>query len=637
MLERVYELIRKEDIVLWVGAGFSKYAGYPMSGELAELLYNNLTSEEQKEVSPTETFSDIAQAFVDLRKTKYSLIEILRNEYVFKVPESTHYHDELAKVPHIKTIITTNFDCLLENAFERDAVVVVDDTDIPNIKEDKTTIIKIHGDFANEHRIVVTKSDYANFVQTNLSSIPIWNVVIERVLTKNIVFIGYSIEDINTVALIDKINSALGDKRKDMFFLSPSISKRKQSSLNHLRIIPIQITGEDFITGLIKSLDDNILTDVENGMVSFETYKEYLKRRGNYGVPVFSKTGSSFSQVYSIKGETKTIVSFTINDAEIAHSINDQSIINDITIPVEKIIALECRTDGLKLPISDISKIKTITLTRSPEKTFTDFIFKEEEYNISNIPTEIYKANKAIRLDFKFNAGAFSIEISISDDADILNILITYKHPKTYNRPTDEIQFFNFLYAVFSGKHFTFITQNDLKLELQALNINKDLLEKIERNLNYFSNLRIIESHYKVIFNNILRITDTDEHNVSLIANFIKGNLIDNTKEVAMKLTLTKQPKPKGTMIIKDDILEVFYDEGEEVLIHGIKLALGKRRIVIHNPEYLNYEETMKKIKRAKNNEEIELIFNCKPNSVAITYEQNESETSAKKNEGKLL
>ena len=45
----------------------------------------------------------------------------------------------------------------------------------------------------------------------------------------------------------------------------------------------------------------------------------------------------------------------------------------------------------------------------------------------------------------------------------------------------------------------------------------------------------------------------------------------------------------------------------------------------------------MKKIKRAKNNEEIELIFNCKPNSVAITYEQNESETSAKKNEGKLL
>lgn len=42
MFSRLFELIRKEDIVLFIGAGFSLKAGYPGGNRLAEIIYNDL-------------------------------------------------------------------------------------------------------------------------------------------------------------------------------------------------------------------------------------------------------------------------------------------------------------------------------------------------------------------------------------------------------------------------------------------------------------------------------------------------------------------------------------------------------------------------------------------------------------------
>ena len=32
--EKIFELVRKEDVVLWVGSGMSYHAGYPLANEL---------------------------------------------------------------------------------------------------------------------------------------------------------------------------------------------------------------------------------------------------------------------------------------------------------------------------------------------------------------------------------------------------------------------------------------------------------------------------------------------------------------------------------------------------------------------------------------------------------------------------
>ena len=51
--ERLFELIRKEEILLFAGAGLSMYAGYPSGKSLGETFYKNLTPSEQKEVELT--------------------------------------------------------------------------------------------------------------------------------------------------------------------------------------------------------------------------------------------------------------------------------------------------------------------------------------------------------------------------------------------------------------------------------------------------------------------------------------------------------------------------------------------------------------------------------------------------------
>lgn len=620
MLESIYELIRKEEVVLWIGAGFSKYAGYPMGGELAKILYDNLSLEEQRDVAPSEPFENIAQAYVDFRRDKSFLIEVLRKEYVNRVPICTKYHDELAKVPHIKTIITTNFDCLLENTFGRNAVLVINDIDIPKIKENKTTIIKAHGDFANEHRIVITKNDYANFVQTNLSS-PIWNVVIERMLTKSIVFIGYSIEDINTIALIDKINGALGDNRKEIFFISPNISERKQRSLELKKIISIQKTGEEFIRELIKSINENILSDLKNGFVTTDTSNEYLRRKDMYGNLILTEFGYEYERLYSKINPLNYKLSFSLNDKKIASQIQNQNSTDEIIISKDKLVEFEFKCNDLRFPISDLTNLKSITLLQPPEETFTDFHFENDKDKIFNIPTKIYKAGREIKFLFLFNSGSVIIKMNLETNKKDINILIQYKREEKFQRPIHEIQYYKFLHSIFNGEKFHFVTQSKINFELQATQTNQNgYLKEFLSLIEYFINLQIIESYFRIIFRDIAQITKSDINNVTLIANNIRGNLLDYPTEIFMRLSFAEHSEEMVLVNFDNtnDLFEVNFKEIETAVIHGFKFIFSGKKIIVREPQYVDFEEVMKNV---ENKEPTELTIKCKPNSILATYE----------------
>ena len=48
--ESLFEAISKVEVVLWVGAGLSLYAGLPSGAGLREILYEGLTPLEKEEV-----------------------------------------------------------------------------------------------------------------------------------------------------------------------------------------------------------------------------------------------------------------------------------------------------------------------------------------------------------------------------------------------------------------------------------------------------------------------------------------------------------------------------------------------------------------------------------------------------------
>lgn len=139
-----------------------------------------------------------------------SLMKIIRDKMSF-IPTDTSDHQKLTRIPHIHTIITTNYDTLLEDIYGQEKCYVVRNTqDLTNLSKDKVNIIKIHGDFQSEESILLTKQDYTNYFVKTKDSL-LWKFVQAEILTKDILFIGYSLEDSNVFEIIKQVKKR--DKR----------------------------------------------------------------------------------------------------------------------------------------------------------------------------------------------------------------------------------------------------------------------------------------------------------------------------------------------------------------------------------------------------------------------------------------
>lgn len=78
-------------------------------------------------------------------------------------------HKLLAKLP-FKTIITTNFDTLIERSFTMETNVnkIYDSDDFLLKRREDFKLVKLHGDFDLIRTIIITKEDYDNVANTSL-------------------------------------------------------------------------------------------------------------------------------------------------------------------------------------------------------------------------------------------------------------------------------------------------------------------------------------------------------------------------------------------------------------------------------------------------------------------------------------
>ncbi|MFS0635519.1 SIR2 family protein [Mesobacillus foraminis] len=94
-------------------------------------------------------------------------------------------------------IYTTNFDRWLEHAYDyykKEYVKITNVAEIARTRNDKTQIIKFHGDFDDDSSLMLTESNYFNRLDFETSlDIKLRSDSLE----KSILFIGYSLSDIN--------------------------------------------------------------------------------------------------------------------------------------------------------------------------------------------------------------------------------------------------------------------------------------------------------------------------------------------------------------------------------------------------------------------------------------------------------
>ncbi|MFX5104588.1 SIR2 family protein, partial [Acinetobacter baumannii] len=83
----------------------------------------------------------------------------------------------IAKIPHFKSIITTNYDELFEKAFAENCEVLYNSSHVSLANPKKTLVYKIHGDLRESSSIILKKSDYTNFFNPSSQNSIFWSAV----------------------------------------------------------------------------------------------------------------------------------------------------------------------------------------------------------------------------------------------------------------------------------------------------------------------------------------------------------------------------------------------------------------------------------------------------------------------------
>lgn len=278
MYDRLFELIRKEEVVLFVGAGFSIKAGYPSANELCQIIYNELTDSEKANISQNLSLIDLTDEFIQLRgNSRNPLISKLKSIYG-KSPVDLSDHQKIKSIPHFKNIITTNYDNSFENVYSDSHNLIFKDADCSYIDKLRTNVFKIHGDLSVPDSIVITKSDYRHYFDKE-NNLIFWTKIKDLLASNSVLFIGYSFEDDNIISIVDLISNALGANRKEMFLIAPDWKEHKKQKLSSFDVKYFNDTADNFLNQLIGNIKSHIKDDFDNKRITSETFTRFCENQ----------------------------------------------------------------------------------------------------------------------------------------------------------------------------------------------------------------------------------------------------------------------------------------------------------------------------------------------------------------------
>jgi hypothetical protein len=187
-------------VSVFVGAGLSKPAGLPDWNELIKPYADELGLS-LSDLSQTR----LMQYACGNNKAKYSR---LKQELKAKIRlcNPLPVHRLIARLA-VSRIWTTNYDSLLEDAYEEEGIIpeiLTDDVDIVNSCYDCPQIVKMHGSLTrrNETDIVLTECEYENYEQNRKG---IYSLLQNDMKSKSFLYLGVSFDDPN----LRKINAAI--------------------------------------------------------------------------------------------------------------------------------------------------------------------------------------------------------------------------------------------------------------------------------------------------------------------------------------------------------------------------------------------------------------------------------------------
>lgn len=205
-MNELIEALKENNVILFVGAGVSMNLGLPSWDNLISKMAEELGYDKEifKSFGNNLTLAEYYEIEQNTIGPLRSWMDRNWHQTEIRVEES-EIHKLIVDLD-FPIIYTTNFDRWLERTYqyyEKDYIKITNVGDIRKIDDDKTQIIKYHGDFDDDSSIVLTESSYFDRLDFE-SSLDI--KLRSDVLGKSILFIGYSLSDINVRYLLYKLH-----------------------------------------------------------------------------------------------------------------------------------------------------------------------------------------------------------------------------------------------------------------------------------------------------------------------------------------------------------------------------------------------------------------------------------------------
>jgi hypothetical protein len=255
VIEPLVEAIRDRQAMLFVGAGVSRALGLPsweeLIGEMAvELGYD-------PDVFAKNGGYLVLAEYYELQKATLgplrSWMDRKWHTDESKVDASS-VHKAIVDL-EFPIIYTTNYDRWLEIAHQRRGKAftkIANVGDFTKIRDGTTQIVKLHGDFDEDHSLVLTETSY--FDRLSFES-PLDIKLRSDAIGKAILFLGYSLSDINVRYLLYKLHrlwadSAFAAAQPRSFVFMPRPNPVQQAILARRGITPIVSELDDSGAGL---------------------------------------------------------------------------------------------------------------------------------------------------------------------------------------------------------------------------------------------------------------------------------------------------------------------------------------------------------------------------------------------------
>ena len=627
--KELIDSIRKEQVTLFLGSGFSRKAGAPMANAIVESLKESMPND-IKDDFRDETHLDLISEEYEQIYGRESLISKLEEIFNF-MPTDTSDHTCLPKIPHIRHIITTNYDTLIEDAYGPENCYVVRTTaDCVNLPKDKTIIYKIHGDFIAKDNIVLTKQDYTNFFSDNNEPL-LWKYIQSHILTNDMLFIGYSLEDTNIYTLIQEIRKQVKTDTRKYFLIAPGLLKHKIERLARTKIKYFNAKAEDLFPVLFETLNKRIKSDYQSKRICLDTFRHYSNQ--HYLQPIVEE-GQKENRIikFDAKGKTEVKINVSGLSKEVAETImsQDTSLYNSF-LPSTHIPAFMITRNMMKelnisingLTIADYDDCKNLFISPTVETIKTSISVPSIKFK-EKIKLQRYNPNKdQVCLLLETEPYTFKLVFSFLPNK-VLNCTCNVNSKENCKNLQEAIKWMDFVIALWSQEEFNIKAFAKVPIRFPKTNLYE--LEQFKKIKKYYQNLSEIEDLYDVEFETVETYSD-DNFQMSelLIHSHHEHNLRENM--LGQECIVEVGQEQEG-MWDKIEVGETKYSFAltqsslEYVIFNGQKFNTKNKNTIIPQCQILEIQKENGKVSQIKFKILSEYVFIKYTNRVLTEFEE---------------